>query len=224
MGEIKVAAVVVTYNRKKLLMECLNAILRQSYPVSDIVIIDNASTDGTEVELKINGFFDDSRIHYFLLENNIGGAGGFYEGIRKVGTYSADWIWIMDDDTIPMEDCLIELLNGNKLISNDLKNQRKISFLASAIYGLHNEYMNLPMISHKLADNGYEYWYQFLKDGMVNISSATFVSILINMKAIKKCGYPCKEYFIWGDDWEYTRRLTKYYGDAYMVGDRKSVV
>lgn len=53
---------------------------------------------------------------------------------------------------------------------------------------------------------------------MVEISSATFVSILISGKAISQCGLPCMDYFIWGDDYEYTRRLTTYYGPAYIVG------
>lgn len=44
----RVHAVVVTYNRKKLLEECVNAVLKQSYPVDKLIIIDNNSTDGTE--------------------------------------------------------------------------------------------------------------------------------------------------------------------------------
>lgn len=43
----KIAAVVVTYNRKELIGECLDAILLQTYPVDSIILIDNASTDGT---------------------------------------------------------------------------------------------------------------------------------------------------------------------------------
>ena len=43
----KIAAVVVTYNRKELLFQCLDALLKQTYPLDAIYIIDNASTDGT---------------------------------------------------------------------------------------------------------------------------------------------------------------------------------
>jgi len=42
-----VCAVVVTYNRKELLLECLEAIRKQTRPVQGIYLIDNASTDGT---------------------------------------------------------------------------------------------------------------------------------------------------------------------------------
>lgn len=47
----KVIAVVVTYNRKKLLLECLDAIFQQTYSISRLILIDNCSTDGTMNEL-----------------------------------------------------------------------------------------------------------------------------------------------------------------------------
>lgn len=50
------------------------------------------------------------------------------------------------------------------------------------------------------------------------IADATFVSLLIRKDAVLRCGLPCKDYFIWGDDGEYTLRLTHFYGPAYMVG------
>ena len=51
---MKVAAIVVTYNRKQLLQECLNAILNQTAEVERIIVINNASTDGTEDLFKKN--------------------------------------------------------------------------------------------------------------------------------------------------------------------------
>ncbi len=68
------------------------------------------------------------------------------------------------------------------------------------------------------AKNGYPHWYKYLSEGIVQISRATFVSILVSYDAIKKCGLPCKDYFIWGDDSEYTMRISKYYAPAYFVG------
>lgn len=43
MINTKVAAVIVTFNRKKLLIECLHAILQQSVPVDKIFVINNAT-------------------------------------------------------------------------------------------------------------------------------------------------------------------------------------
>ena len=72
MEKKKVCAVVVTYNRKALLLECVQAILRQSYPIEKIVIIDNASTDQTEEYLEENGILGKEQTDFvrFLYANS----------------------------------------------------------------------------------------------------------------------------------------------------------
>ena len=213
---MKIVAVVVTYNRKELLKECIQAILEQNQEIYKVIIVDNKSTDGT-IEMLDTEYSNNEKIEVLKLEKNIGGAGGFYSGIKEVQKYNPDWVWIMDDDTIPRENCLEELCNAINKIKG------KISFLASSVYGTENEFMNVPTINLNKDINGYHNWYEYLEDGIVKISSATFVSLLINEDAIKNVGYPVKDYFIWGDDTEYTLRLNKYYGNAYMVGKSKVI-
>lgn len=208
-----VAAVIVTYNRKVLLMECLTAILAQTNAVTKIVIINNASTDGTEELLEEKGILENPAVEYHRMETNTGGSGGFYTGLDVVKNMSdIDWAWIMDDDTIPENMCLEKLLQASE-------EDEKASFFASCVKGMNNEPMNVPFIDERTSDNGYEDWYMKLDKSLVKIRKATFVSLLIKRNAIQKCGLPCREYFIWGDDFEYTTRLTKYYGPAYLVGD-----
>lgn len=207
-----VACVVVTYNRKALLRECLEAIFAQTYPITQLILIDNASTDGTKKMLEDKGYLRNEKFKYCLMDSNLGGAGGFYEGL-KTAKDEFDWVWIMDDDTIPDVYCLEKLLQ----VSNSV--DENVSFLASSVYGPNKEPMNIPSIDFNLTENGYPDWYFNLDKGLVKIKSATFVSLLISGDALEKCGLPCKDYFIWGDDTEYTTRLTKYYGPAYMVGN-----
>lgn len=219
----RVAAVVVTYNRKDLVLECIEAILKQSYSVEKIILIDNCSTDGTEDALKRKGYLENALISYTRMDSNIGGAGGFYEGMARAAQEPYDWLWIMDDDTIPVRNCLEELIKANDIVENSrpiegLKSAGRPSFFASAVYGACGEFMNLPVVNRKKAPNGYAYWYNLLDQGLINIEMATFVSLLIRKAAIEKCGLPYKDFFLWGDDSEYTTRLTKYYGDAYLVG------
>ncbi|MDD3453481.1 MAG: glycosyltransferase family 2 protein [Bacilli bacterium] len=210
---MKISAVVVTYNRKDLLIECLNAILNQTREVDEIILIDNNSNDGTHLLLNEKKYFDNEKIIYKKLDKNIGGSGGFYEGFKLAIKRENDWIWIMDDDTIPNKNCLEQLLNAKNKIND------KISYLASTVYGENKEFMNVPTINEDKIENGYSDWYKYLSDGIVKIKCATFVSLLINCDAIKNIGYPVKDYFIWGDDTEYTLRLNKYYGSSYFVGD-----
>ena len=83
--------------------------------------------------------------------------------------------------------------------------------------------MNVPTVNIDLSENGYADWYRYLSYGMIKIKEATFVSLLINGEALKEVGLPCKDYFIWGDDTEYTLRLNKYFGNAYMVGNSEVI-
>ena len=234
LNEMKIAAGIVTYNRKVLLIECLNAVLNQSFPVDKIILVDNASTDGTYEELSENGFLDNPKIMYIKMEKNTGGSGGFHRVFSEALSVDCDWIWIMDDDTIPARNCLKALieaedilnaersefdLDGNKVSEMHSPNQKRpISFLASSVFGEKGEFMNVPNINYTPSTNGYPYWYEMLKFNMVNIKAATFVSLLVNKKAVQQCGLPCKDYFIWGDDTEYTNRITRYFGDAFLVG------
>lgn len=206
-----VCAVVVTYNRKILLLECLEAILHQSVPVDRLVIVDNHSTDDTVETLRQRGYLSDPRVELVSLPDNQGGAGGFHEGMKQAHKSGAEWVWIMDDDTIPTETCLEELLNARSVIKG------KVSFLASAVRGMNGEAMNVPKITRKQF-NSYTDWYEYLGDGIAQIVKATFVSLLIHREAIDACGYPWKPFFLWGDDSEYTQRVIRDYGPAYMVG------
>ena len=208
-----ITAIVVTYNRKELLQECLKAILEQQHSVDRIILIDNNSTDNTYETLQKNSFIENEKIIYKKLDKNIGGAGGFYEGFKLAQNYNTDYLWIMDDDTIPTKSCLKELIDAVNVLQDE-----KVSYLASSIYGANNEVMNVPSVNIEPSENGYADWYRYLDKGIIKIKEATFVSLLINNNAVKKIGFPVKDYFIWGDDTEYTLRLNKYYGNSYMVG------
>lgn len=211
---MKVSAVIVTYNRKEMLIDCARNILAQSFSVDKLYLIDNASTDGTHEELQQQGILNDRRVVYCNTGANLGGAGGFYYGLEKAKEDESDWVWIMDDDVMTEENALKELVNHT---------DEKISYLASCVYGMNGEAMNVPVVNTAASESGYTDWYFRLRDGMVKITSATFVSLLINKKAIQSCGLPCKDYFIWGDDTEYTLRLTRNYGPAYIVGSSKVI-
>lgn len=214
-----VAALIVTYNRQNLLIECLAAVKEQAFTPSTIVVIDNASTDGTDGLFADGGIFDgDPNIVYCRMKENLGGAGGFKEGIRKCMDLGCDWVWLMDDDCIARPDTLSSLMDAAEAST---RYGAEPSFLASSVYGPQGEAMNVPVVDTRADANGYPDWYRALAEGMVEIESATFVSLLINRRAIEQLGLPIADFFIWGDDTEYTTRLTHYFGPAYMVGTSK---
>lgn len=186
-----IAAVVVTYNRLVLLKECLDAISRQTYQVSSIIVVNNASTDGTTEFLQQ---IDDKQLVVKSFEKNIGGAGGFAEGISIATKMGVDAIWIMDDDTIPQADALHYLVRI-------LSNKENIGFVNSKVVwtdgSIHQ--MNIPGYVH----------HDDLGGGIYAVRSASFVSLLVPSKIVREVGLPYREFFIWVDDAEFTSRIVK---------------
>lgn len=202
---MKVAVVIVTYNRLELLKQSLAAIFEQTLKPDIIHIVDNCSEDGTRAflsELQCPA----CAIHF--LTENMGGAGGFKVGIEAAYSDS-DYIWCMDDDCIPNQDALSQLLEHEKLISMQ---QREVGFLCSRVLWCDGELakMNMP-VAHRC-------WIQphSFDVSVSRVLGASFVSLLISSAAVKRVGLPVGEFFIWFDDAEYTRRISSHF-ECYYV-------
>ena len=215
----KIIAVVVTYNRITLLKECVYALLHQKDCTDtqlDILLVDNASNDGTkewiEEQIAHTESHDTTPIYALHLSVNTGGAGGFYHGMKWAYEHGADAIWIMDDDTIPKEDALQKLREGMARVRKQVAPKSEIGFVSSTVLwtdGSPCEMNRQHYVGDAFSISG--------KDAEENalalqpIDSATFVSLLFSREAVEKMGLPIKEYFIWGDDKEYTLRLSARY-------------
>ena len=204
-----IVAVIVTYNRKELFKECINAIIAQTYPC-DILVIDNNSSDGTKEAAEGGTQAAECKNRRFIYKNtgaNLGGAGGFSFGMRCAVELGYKYVWVMDDDSIPERDCLWNLKEAEKAIGKDY------GFLASKVVWTDGSLcsMNIPRdtLNHKLTEFGTE---------PQKIVIASFVSMLIPADRIRELGLPIKEFFIWVDDWEYARRISSRY-DSYLIPD-----
>ncbi|MGI8710741.1 MAG: glycosyltransferase, partial [Acidimicrobiales bacterium] len=102
-NQVSIGAVVVTRNRLTLLQECVAALRAQTRVPDEIIIIDNASDDGTRQWLATQ---NDLTV---ILQGNVGGAGGFHRGIKEAHARGHDWFWCMDDDTIAQPETLERL-------------------------------------------------------------------------------------------------------------------
>src|SRR3712207_2008592 len=103
-----VCALVLTRNRRELLLECLAALDRQTTPVARVVVVDNASTDGTEEAVRALDLGE--RLVYRRLQRALGGAAACSGGGEIAREPDADWLWIRDDDAEPRDDTLERLL------------------------------------------------------------------------------------------------------------------
>lgn len=208
-----VAAVVVTFNRAELVISCLHAILSQTRKPDRIILINNASTDNTLELLKTHGLSERRELDVITLDTNTGGAGGFHTGIKNACMENFDYVWIMDDDVIPKANALEELLKAHSII-NDPN-----SFLSSIAFDENEAFtVNVPSINETPVNGIYPNWAKFLHKGIVEINVATFVSLLIPLNVVHSIGLPIKDFFIWGDDTEYTLRMSRNGFKGYYVG------
>lgn len=191
-----VCAFVLTRDRKDLLVECLRGLLAQTHPVEQIIVLDNASTDGTREHLASAGLLD--RVRYERREVNTGGAGGFREGVRLAQEAGLDWIWLMDDDAEPRRDALEKLLAAP--VAAD------VAGLGSAVVHPDGSIdvqhrCSLGRFVVPLPASAYE------RGRYERVECASFVGLLMRTDASKRAGLPVAEFFIGYDDAEYSLRL-----------------
>ena len=228
MKNESICAIVVTYNRKELLIECLRGLLRQTIPLDGIYLVDNASKDGTLEYLKENNFLEITNIkeneeyykelkinnittifYYLRLSENKGGAGGFYEGIKNAYSKGFDWLWLMDDDVEPFD--------------NALETQLKYKDISKCIHPA-KQYLNGDRYVWEGCLNeldGFEYFKEddeFLKysKNFIPVNFGNFEGMLINKEIIKHIGYPNRELFMIGDDTIYGYNASKYTLNIYI--------
>jgi rhamnopyranosyl-N-acetylglucosaminyl-diphospho-decaprenol beta-1,3/1,4-galactofuranosyltransferase len=204
----RVIAVVVTYNRRPLLLEALAAVHAQSRAADAVIVVDNASTDDTAAAV---------RRHYPTvalteLAHNTGGAGGFACGLALALDSAADLVWLMDDDTVPGPDALRAMLDARARYPGPPGRRYRPcappALIASRVLWTDGRAhpMNTPRTKPfatkaELRDAG--------AAGCLPIRSASFVSVLVDAGVCRQRGLPQADYFLWNDDFEFTTRLLR---------------
>lgn len=201
MSSQNVVAIITTCNRCELLRRCISCLQVQQGANCDILVIDNNSRDGTAEYLRTQ---HDVKVYHMAV--NTGGAGGFYTGIKLAYEAGYERFWLMDDDVMPAPDALAHLLAADEQL------QGVFGFLYSEVRWIDGSIckMNEPKLSSG----------RMATIGLVPLQQASFVSILFPATTVAKVGLPIPEFFIWGDDVEYTRRIAVRAGlPCYWVRD-----
>ena len=204
----RVCAVVVTYNRKELLAGCLDALLGQSYSLDRLLVVDNASTDGTEQLLHERGYLRDGRLEHLRLAENRGGAGGFHEGFKRALALQPDWIWAMDDDGLAAPDCLERLIEaaasdfrGPLVLARERMEDPANDELA---FPAEVDHDGAPLRLRTRRDAE-----QVAREAVVTGFASVFNGVLIHRRAAQRIGLPDEKFFIWGDEWDYVFRARR---------------
>lgn len=190
---MKITAVVVTYNRLNLLKQVIEA-LEKNKP-SDIIVVNNDSTDGTR------DWLDRQPQLNVVHQENVGGAGGFHTGIKKAYEEGADWIWCMDDDVIPHAECLSHLLHHVDKPGVGIMSPRRMFDGKVFTHEFQRFNFSNPLTSMhggKLAE--------MQIDKPTPIVGCDFEGPLISRRVVERIGLPNKDLFIFYDDTDYCLR------------------
>jgi len=194
---MKIAAIVVTYNRKQLLEKCLLSISKQSHPVTSIIVVDNNSSDNTYEWFETSSF-NTTENTYIHLNENTGGAGGFWHGLKHSTEADYDLAWIMDDDANPELNALEELLK--------IATSKNNIYGSIAAFGQHTSWPTtvIDTLGNKT----------LIKEvkkipNQATVQFLPFLGLLIHKEIISKIGLPKKEFFLAADDVEYCMRAQR---------------
>jgi rhamnopyranosyl-N-acetylglucosaminyl-diphospho-decaprenol beta-1,3/1,4-galactofuranosyltransferase len=160
-----------------MLSDLLNDLSVQSRLPDEVIVVDNASFDQTESMVKVNY----PAVNYIKLVENLGSAGGYYEGIKRAAE-SSDFIYTLDDDVSLKPDTLSEIINGFYRLEK--LSPSKIAAVRS-VGERHPELLATRMEIY------------------------TWRGTLLKTSIVREMGLPSPDYFLYGEDLEYSLRLAK---------------
>jgi GT2 family glycosyltransferase len=143
-------------------------------------------------------------VETLALQRNEGGAGGFHEGMKQAHARGAEWMWLMDDDTVPEPDAPAELLSASARCRTAGEPSGPTLLASRVIWRDGSAHpLNFPTLERRRMD----LVIAGAQQGLLPMRAATFVSLLVHRRAIDKYHLPLKHYFLWSDDIEYTSRV-----------------
>lgn len=193
-----VAIVVLNWNGLKDTGECIESLLRLDYPNCRIVLVDNASTDDSVTFLR-NRY---PTLNLIVNANNLGYSEGNNVGIRYALSQGADYVWLLNNDTVVDSFALNALLEV-------AENNADIGILGSKIYYFDEpdvlwfaggpidwRNMETPHVGHHERDCG-----QY--DEIKEYDRVTGCSMMVSRKMCEKVGLLDPAFFLYVEevDW-----------------------
>ena len=211
----RIAGVVVTHDRLAELERCLVAMRSQTFPLAAMMVVNNASSDGTREWL--DGQPDVTPIH----QGDEGPAGGWYAGIKHAYENGFDAIWTLDDDALPSTTALERLVGapandgsnvvGSMIVSHDDPEALAFPVPKLSTYSrLFDYYRELTdRVSDLRAESderGYA-WSMFMN------------CALFPRDVVADVGLPKREFYMGGEETEYHYRVRSRGYGTYVVLD-----
>ncbi|HEY1678514.1 MAG TPA: glycosyltransferase [Candidatus Sulfotelmatobacter sp.] len=193
-----IASVTVAYNGEDFLSSHLDALLRQSEPLDEIIVVNNASTDASLRLLRERY----PQVTVIDLAGNAGVGGGYAAGLDyALNERHHHWIWLFDQDSIPRHDGLARLLDGYHSLGD---HHSDVAIFAPLC--IHSDTQrSYPGVRWR---NG---WRKCKTTSNLEFVDAVISSgSLVRGEHIRKVGLPRADFFIDFVDFEHCLRLRKH--------------
>ena len=190
----QVCIVVVTWNRLEMLKACVAA-AKENAREADLLVVDNASTDGTGEWLSRQDW-----LYVLSLPENMGGAGGFAAGMKWASEHGYEWMWIMDDDVAPLEGALSAIYDNAARADVIQAAKYEVDGSECVFEGILDprtmRRRKIPVSAMPLC-------------GFVPCNIATFEGLFVNRRVIDAIGFPDPSFFYGLDDLLYGYRASE---------------
>ena len=197
VGNPKVACIVLNWNGWRDTIECLNALKECTYPNLSLIVVDNGSTDDSVAQIRA------AFPGVLLLESgrNLGFAGGNNIGIRR-GLASADYVWLLNNDTKPAPNALSALVAK-------ANSDEQIGAVASICY-----YADAPTNVQVWGGTRVNFWCLYARNATTPQKDEWFdalygASMLIRRAALECVGLLDPGFFFYCEETEFCLRLRK---------------
>lgn len=213
-----IAIVIVNWNKKGYLSRLLESLRDSEYKNHDIIVVDNASTDGSP-QLIRDSF---PEVHLIVNDANVGGAGGFNTGMRyALGKGIYKYIWLLDNDAEVRNTTLLKL-------ADVMEDDAGIGIAGSMIVNPDNKQLivevglNIDWATGIVKPFMENYELSDVREGVYGVDCVPACSALVRVDALRKSGLMDERYFIWWDDADLGLGIRK--AGYRVVGVTESVV
>ncbi len=191
----RVIAVVVTFNRRELVLRCLDALLGATVCPDHVIVVDNASADGTVTAIR--SAHPSTKVTVIQAEDNLGPAEGFERGMVTAAQQASDWIMVLNDDCFVKRDTL------QRLLAVAAHAQGRVAIISpvghGGVVGNLWRHRTVPVrLSHLAGGNT-----------PVDVDLVAFSSVIVRADVVRRFGGPRADYFIMWWEWEYCIRLRR---------------